>query len=127
LIHRALLLLLTSAAPALADVPLLTIAFPGETVTVPQGTPVRAETTVDMNGQPAVYLRLPEPQATTFAKTTERHVGQIIGITVCGDLLSQPLLQTPIPSGAMVLTGAPTAQAATQIAARLTTGRCDAP
>ena len=124
---RFLLLLLASAAPALADVPLLTIAFSAETVTVTQGTPVPAETTLDMNGKPAVFLRLPEPQATAFAKTTERHVGQIIRIGVCGDLLSSPRLLTSMPIGAIVLTGEPTAQAAAQIAARLSSGRCDAP
>jgi preprotein translocase subunit SecD len=127
LITRAALLLLTSATPALADVPLLTLALPGETLTIPQGAPVAAEVTVNANGQPAVYVKLAPPDATRFAEMTERHVGQIATISLCGTTVSEPILQTPISGGALVIWGDPTAQTADQIVARLTSGSCDAP
>ena|GEM_PF-6866825 len=125
MIQRGLLILVTSAAPALADVPLLSLAVPAETVAVPQGTPVQAEATLDLNGSPAVYLQLPEPQATDFAKLTERSVGQVITINLCGQTVSAPRLLTPIPGGALVLTGEAVAQDSSRTAAVLTSGTCD--
>jgi preprotein translocase subunit SecD len=122
---RAALVLLLSATPALAEGPLLTVAFPGETLTVPQGTPVPAETTLDLSGKPAVYVRLPQPYASSFAAMTGRHVGQIITIALCGATLSRPMLQTPITGGALVLTGTATAEDAARTATRLNDGRCD--
>ncbi len=125
--RRTALALLLSAGPALAEGPLLTITFPDDMLIVPQGTPVAAEATLDQTGNPAVLARLPEPQATRLSALTKRHVGRIVTIGFCGDELSRPLLQTPIASGTLVVTGAGTAEAATRIAASLTAGRCDAP
>jgi preprotein translocase subunit SecD len=125
LIQRGLLLLFASAGPALADVPLLSLAVPAETVAVPQGTPVQAEATLDVNGSPAVYLQLPEPQATDFARLTERSVGQVITISLCGQTVSAPRLLTPIPGGALVLAGEAVAEDSFATAAILTSGSCD--
>lgn len=103
----------------------MSLTAPDETLAVPQGTPVKAEATLDANGQPAVYVQLPEPQATGFITLTERNVGQIISISLCGKVVLAPRLLTPIPSGVLVVTGATTAREADQTAARLTAGRCD--
>ncbi len=125
MIRPAVLALLLSAAPAAAEIPLLTLAVLDEMLAVPQGTPVQAKATLGANGRPAVCLQLPEPQATGFATLTERSVGQVVTMSLCGQVVTAPRLLTPIPSGALVLTGAATAQEAVRTAARLTVGRCD--
>lgn len=125
MIRPAVLALLLSAAPAAAEIPLLTLAVLDEMLAVPQGTPVQAKATLGANGRPAVHLQLPEPQATGFATLTERSVGQVVTMSLCGQVVTAPRLLTPIPSGALVLTGAATAQEAVRTAARLTVGRCD--
>jgi preprotein translocase subunit SecD len=122
---RTVAALLLSAAPVAAEVPLLAFAALDETLTVPQGTPVAAEATLDLNGTPAVYLQLPEPKATGFARLTERSVGQIITINLCGQTVSAPRLLTPIPGGAIVLPGEAVAQDAARTVAILTRGTCD--
>ena len=126
MIRPAVLALLLSAAPAAAEIPLLTLAVLDEMLAVPQGTPVQAKATLGANGRPAVCLQLlPEPQATGFATLTERSVGQVVTMSLCGQADTAPRLLTPIPSGALVLTGAATAQEAVRTAARLTVSRCD--
>ena len=126
MIARAILVaLLFTAGSGVAEVPLLTFDFPAESLAVPQGEPVAAEATRDQNGQVAVIAQLGGTASKGFAEITERQVGQMITVSLCGEKLMEAMLQTPMLSGSLVISGTPTAKAADQIVARLTAGRCD--
>jgi preprotein translocase subunit SecD len=99
--------------------------FPDETLVVPQGEVISAEATLDLSGRVAVLAQLGNPAAKSFAEITERHVGQILTVSVCGEKMMEGVLQTAMPLGTLMFSGPPTTEVADQIVASLTAGRCD--
>jgi preprotein translocase subunit SecD len=126
IVRATLFALLLPAGSALAEVHLVAFDFPAESLAIPQGEPVLAEATLDMTGQVAIHARLGDPAAKDFALITERQVGQMITVSLCGEKLMEAMLQTPLYSGSFMLVGPPAANATDQIIARLNAGRCDA-
>ena len=69
--------------------------------------------------QPSVQVALTAAASKTFAKLTSSHVGNVIELWVDGELVSSPVVQTPIVNGVLVITGSMSAADAKALAARL--------
>ncbi|MEW6541760.1 MAG: protein translocase subunit SecD [Bacillota bacterium] len=73
-------------------------------------------------GQPEVNLTWNPEGARTFAEVTAAHVGRPLGIYLDGNLLQDPVIQSPIPDGKAVITGYASLQEANRIAVLLRSG-----
>ena len=69
--------------------------------------------------QPIVDVVLTHESRKDFAKLTLEHVGDVIELWVDGELVSSPVVQSPIPEGSLTISGAMTAADARLLAARL--------
>jgi len=69
--------------------------------------------------QPVVSVVLTPEASKTFGKLTTRNIGKVIEIWVDGELVSSPVVQTPILGGALVISGALSADEAGSLAERL--------
>ncbi len=59
----------------------------------------------DYNGAPQIEITLRDEASERFCALTRAHEGERIAIVVDGEVLSAPLVHTPICAGAMVVTG----------------------
>ncbi len=75
------------------------------------------------NGDLAVLVRLDAGGAHEFAQLTQANIGQIVEIFVCGELVLEPMIQTIIAGGSLVLSN-PDAQVVERIFATLQSGKC---
>lgn len=82
------------------------------------------EATFDMNGMPAVSIRLNDSFDAAFAALTARNVGRQGQISVCGTVVSEPVLQTELPKAEFIVTGL-SMEEAKELAAQLQTRSCD--
>lgn len=71
------------------------------------------------SAQPTVEAVLTPEGRKAFAKLTLEHVGEVIELRVDGELLSSPVVQSPILDGRLTISGAMTAAKARSLAARL--------
>jgi preprotein translocase subunit SecD len=69
--------------------------------------------------QPSLEVVLTPEARKVLGKLTLEHTGDIIELWVDGELMSSPVVQTPILEGSLVITGAMTAEEARLLAARL--------
>lgn len=69
--------------------------------------------------QPSVEVVLTQEGRKAFAKLTLQHVGDIIELRVDGELLSAPVVRSPILDGVVVVTGSMTEAEARSLALRL--------
>jgi preprotein translocase subunit SecD len=117
------------AGPAVAESHVLAFEFDGdkgvEGIYATVGD-LTAEVTSDYNGAPAVSIRLQPRYDQRFAALTQRHVGKTGRIKVCGDIVSEPVLVSPIPEASFVITGSFTVAEAEALVAELKGGRCGA-
>lgn len=71
------------------------------------------------SAQPIVEAVLTPEGRKAFAKLTLEHVGEVVELRVDGELLSSPMVQSPILDGKLVISGSMTAAEARSLAARL--------
>ncbi|MGB3336570.1 MAG: hypothetical protein WBA73_05260 [Devosia sp.] len=69
--------------------------------------------------QPSVEVTLTPEARKVYGKLTLEHIGEVIELWVDGELVSSPVVQTPILEGSLVITGSMTAEDARLLAARL--------
>ncbi|WP_395679189.1 SecDF P1 head subdomain-containing protein [Inquilinus sp.] len=70
-------------------------------------------------GQPTVSLVLNSAGRDRLAAFTETHVGKILAITVDGELLTAPVIQSTIPNGRLQITGVQSLTEAMDLARKL--------
>lgn len=70
-------------------------------------------------GQPTVSLVLNDAGRDRLAAFTETHIGKILAITVDGELLTAPVIQTAIPDGRLQITGVQSLTEAMDLARKL--------
>ncbi|QDZ11398.1 SecDF P1 head subdomain-containing protein [Devosia ginsengisoli] len=68
---------------------------------------------------PTVEIVLTPEARKAFAKLTLEHIGDVIELRVDGELLTSPVVQTPIMDGVVVISGALTEADANALADRL--------
>ena len=76
----------------------------------------------DENNQPAVSIGFNSKGARAFAETTQQNVGKPFAIILDGQVLSTPVIQTPILGGSAIINGSFTAQSAQALAISLQSG-----
>lgn len=127
---RALALILTViGCPAVAGSHVLAIEFDG-----PDGVDaiyasvddLRATVTTDPGGAAAVSVRLHATYDDRFTDLTSRHVGEVGRIIVCGDIVNEPRLMSPLYQASFIITGVGTNQEAKAMVATLNGAGCDA-
>jgi preprotein translocase subunit SecD len=69
--------------------------------------------------EPIVEAVLTSEARKAFAKLTLEHIGDIIELRVDGELLTSPVVQSPILDGKLVISGSMTTAEARSLAARL--------
>jgi preprotein translocase subunit SecD len=120
--------LILAAGAALADEPIVAFEFrDGTTVNgvYASGADLElAETTFDMNMRPAVSIRLNASFDAAFAALTARNVGRRGQISVCGKVVSEPMLQSELSTARFIVSGL-TMEEANMLAAQLQTRSCD--
>ena len=83
---------------------------------------VDVTTSFDQNGQPAVGFRFSERGARAFGRLTQENVGRPFAIVFDGEVLTAPVIQTPILGGYGQITGNFTVQQANDLAVLLRAG-----
>ncbi|MCR6671800.1 hypothetical protein [Devosia ginsengisoli] len=71
------------------------------------------------SGQPTVMITLTPDGRKDFAKLTLKHLGQVIELRVAGELLTAPVVQSPILDGVIIVSGAMTQDDARRLAERI--------
>jgi preprotein translocase subunit SecD len=74
------------------------LAFTGEDV-------ARTRLTLENLSKPAIEVRLTDTATGTFRAFTAQLIGQQVDVFVCDVLVITPVIQTPIESGQLILTG----------------------
>ncbi len=120
----ALASFLTMAGQTHADEQsLLQIVAPDREMIVATESIVEVAMAAAANGDPAVLVRVDAVPARDFARLTAANVGQVIKVFVCGELVLEPMIQTVIPGGSLVLSN-PDPQVVERIFASLQSGKC---
>ena len=119
---RAALLTLGLACPARAEPPLLSIKIGLDhlDVTAAQITSVAERS--DLRG-PIVFVQLNPSLQTPLSDLSAVHIGDLVVLRVCGDVVEQGLLRERLTSAAIAIT-AITAQTARHLAAVLAAKDC---
>ncbi len=117
------------ASPAAADSHVLAIEFDG--VDGVDGIyasvdDLVATATTDSTGAAAVSVSLLASYDKAFGDLTSRHVGRVGRVTVCGDIVSEPMLMSPLYRASFIITGVGAAGDAEALAATLNGAGCDA-
>jgi preprotein translocase subunit SecD len=76
----------------------------------------------DKNNRPAIHLKFSDEGAKLFADLTRKNVGRHIAILLDGQVLTNPVVNEPIPSGEAEITGSRTPEEAQQTALLLRSG-----
>jgi preprotein translocase subunit SecD len=71
------------------------------------------------SAEPSVEVTLTPEARKTFGKVTLEHIGEVVELWVDGELVSSPVVQSPILEGSLTISGAMTAADARLLAARL--------
>ena len=90
--------------PAFADPVLISIDFPTESITAAGADIALIERILDMNGNPALRVRLHPSFDARFAEITQENIGEVIAIRVCGEIVVEPFLHTQLPKADVILT-----------------------
>ncbi len=115
---------LTMAGQTLADEQsLLQIIAPDREMNVAAESIVDASMVANAHGDLAVLVRVDAVQAREFGQLTQANIGQIVKVFVCGELVLEPMIQTPILGGSLVLSN-PDTQVVQRIFAALQSGKC---
>lgn len=112
-----------SAGAAAAETPLVSIIAGADRIDAGAADVAAAEATLDMSGMPALRVRLDARLDAGFARLTAAHVGTVIRILICGQVKSEPMLQTEIHTADFIVSGL-TPDEATRLAALLDQGSC---
>jgi preprotein translocase subunit SecD len=83
---------------------------------------VEAKASVDQDGRPTVGFRFSERGARVFGQLTQENIGRPFAIVLDGEVLTAPVIQTPILGGSGQITGNFTAQQANDLAVLLRAG-----
>ncbi len=83
---------------------------------------VDAAPTFDVNGMPAVSVRLSNQGAQAFFDYTARHIGEAIAILIDGAVVSAPTIRDAISGAELMISGSFTTDDATRLAANLRRG-----
>jgi preprotein translocase subunit SecD len=83
---------------------------------------VDATASFDQNGRPAVGFHFSERGARAFGQLTQENIGRPVAIVFDGEVLTAPVIQTPILGGAGQITGNFTVQQANDLAVLLRAG-----
>ena len=115
---------LTMAGQTLADEQsLLQIIAPDREMNVAAESIVDASMVANAHGDLTVLVRVDAVQAREFGQLTQANIGQIVKVFVCGELVLEPMIQTPILGGSLVLSN-PDTQVVQRIFAVLQSGKC---
>lgn len=71
------------------------------------------------SAEPSVDVTLTPEASKIFGKVTLEHIGQVVEVWVDGELVSSPVVQSPILEGSLTISGAMTVAEARLLAARL--------
>jgi preprotein translocase subunit SecD len=124
--HLALLFALLTATAVLAAEPAMVFSFSNEKLEFGVGDISDAAPVIDaQSAGPIVFFRMSAAKAKAFGQMTSRHVGEVMGLTVCGKLISSPNIQTPIYGDSLQISGGLDAKSASEIARKLKTGTCN--
>ena len=83
---------------------------------------VDAKAGFDLNGRPSVDFRFSARGARVFGQLTQENVGRPFAIVLDNEVLSAPVIQTPILGGFGQITGNFTVEEANRLAVRLRAG-----
>lgn len=83
---------------------------------------VNAQPDFDQNGRPAVAFRFDPAGARKFGDYTAENIGNPFAIVLDGEVISAPVIQAHIASGAGIITGRFTVEESTQLAVLLRAG-----
>lgn len=83
---------------------------------------VDAQPSFDQNGQPAVSFRLNPTGGRIFGEYTAANIGNPFAITLDGEVISAPVIQSHIPGGSGIITGRFSVEESTRLAILLRAG-----
>ena len=83
---------------------------------------VDASPAFDQNGSPAVNFRLDPAGGRIFGEYTAQNIGNPFAITLDGEVISAPVIQSHIPGGSGIISGRFTVEESTQLAVLLRAG-----
>jgi preprotein translocase subunit SecD len=123
---RHLLTAVIMALPgaAIAETPLFSMTFGEDALHANAGDIKAAEPTVDYIQRPALRILLDSRFDAMMAELTSRHVGEVGALLICGQIMSEPTLQSPIPKAEVIITGLDMDEV-TRLAALLNDGTCE--
>jgi len=78
-------------------------------------------------GEPNILMELNDEGRDIFARVTEEHTGEMLGIFIDGGLLMAPVINTPILNGQATITGGFTLDEAQQLSIQLNAGALPVP
>ncbi len=67
--------------------------------------PVQVQNVFDPTGRPRVSIVLLSPDDRAFSAFTARHVGEVVEVSVCGEVLASPHIMTVLYGGEFTLSG----------------------
>ena len=102
---------------------LIQIRAPDREISVPAESIVEVSMVAGVNDGLAVWLRLDGEHARELGQLTQTNIGQVVKIFVCGGLILEPMIQTPILGGSLILSN-PDPQVVERIFAALQSGKC---
>lgn len=83
----------------------LGFAVPGNQIAVHPSQVTELSQIITDYGMPALNLSFDAEVAEWLAKTTAANIGNTMDMTLCGEVLTSPVIQTAIPGGTIQLTG----------------------
>lgn len=83
---------------------------------------VDAQPSFDQNGQPAVSFRMNPTGGRIFGEYTAANIGNPFAITLDGEVISAPVIQSHIPGGSGIITGRFSVEESTRLAILLRAG-----
>jgi hypothetical protein len=92
------------AAPIGNDDVLRFVAANGEMI-LARDQIAQVEKTFDSNGLPAISIRLIPSRTDELGDLTSQHIGEKMALFVCDKLISEPVIQSAITGGSIMLTG----------------------
>jgi preprotein translocase subunit SecD len=111
------------ASPAIADPALISFQFAQESIFVTGPDIEQVELTTDQNGKAALRVRLHQGFDARFANISEENIGETLTIRICGEVVLEPVLQTPLHRAAFVITTV-TLEEANRLSSVLKTKTC---
>ncbi len=116
---------LALAGAAHAETPLIAFAFGEDALQAGPEHVLRAEAVVDEFNGPGLHVKLVPEMDTEIARLTAGHVGEQGSFRICGRVVTEPILRTPLERAEFVLSAS--ADQVRQLEALLKAGNCDPP